>query len=212
MISALLAYAGREVVPRLLPIIRSSELLVAALAGVLFAIFGDQLPIAKTTAGNVVLAVLAYAAIAFGFSVAGLTLVLTGPDPDLASVLAWSDPSTPGLAEEPPRRSSYSNLLFIFSWTAVAHWLVVVASIALLVGLGSETQLLAEGSSLTHTVAVGLVAGLTVYAVEMFLVTVITLSAVGDTQIRRLQKRRPQASETDGSPPLPCKQPDPADG
>lgn len=191
MISALLAFLQREALSRTRTIVVSSEVAIALAGGILGVVFADDLAIGHTATGDVVFVVRAYAAIAFGFSVAGLAVVLTAPDRVFASRLAWSDPVTPGIADKPPKRNSYSNLLFIFSWTAIAHWLVVIVSLAVLVGLGSETALLPEGSSLKHSVTIGLLVGVTIYAVELFLVTVVTLSDVGDTYIKTLQSRRP---------------------
>jgi hypothetical protein len=191
MISALFAFARREAFPRAGMIVISSEFAIALAGAVLFVIFGDELAIGRSATGDIVFAVLAYAAIGFGFAVAGLTVVLTAPDRVFASRLAWSDPSISGIADTPPANNSYSTLLFIFSWTALAHWLVVIVSLTVLAALGSDTALLAEGSSFRHSAAVGLLAGVTVYAVELFLVTLITLSDVGDSCIKTLQTRRP---------------------
>lgn len=193
MIRALLDFGAREVLSRARRILVSSEVVIAFAAGVLVVIFADELPFTRTSTGDVVFVVLAYAAIAFGFSVAGLTVVLTAPDRSFASQLAWSEPSTAGLASEPPRTNSYSNLLFIFSWTAIAHWLVVIVSLGVLGALGSDTPLLGDGSSLKHSVGVGLFVGITIYAAELFLVTVITLSDVGDAYVKTLQRRRPRS-------------------
>lgn len=192
MISALLAFVHREALSRTRTIVFSSEVAIAIAGGTLVVVFANDLAIANTATSDVVFVVLAYAAIAFGFSVAGLAVVLTAPDRSFASRLAWSDPATPGIADEPPKRNSYSNLLFIFSWTAFAHWLVVIVSLAVLVALGGETALLAEGSSLKHSVAIGLLVGVTIYAVELFLLTLIALSDVGDSYIKALQRRRPK--------------------
>jgi hypothetical protein len=184
VVQALLSFARREAFTRVRGIVISSELAIALAAAILVVVFADNLAIGRTATGDVVFVVLAYAAIAFGFSVAGLTVVLTAPDRIFASQLAWSDPAKPGIADKPRKMNSYSNLLFIFSWTAFAHWLVVIVSLGVLVALGSETPLLADGSSVKHSVAIGLLVGVTIYAVELFLVTVITLSDVGDSSSR----------------------------
>ena len=191
MLSAFLDFCRTEAVPRWAGIVISTETGIAALLAVLFGVFGSGTAAASAGTGDVVLVLLAYAAIGFGFSVAGLTLVLTAPDREFAAQLAWTDPRQEGLANEAPARSSYSNLLFIFSWTAVAHWALVVGSFALLLALGRDTPLAADGSSARHLVAVSLVVFITVYAVELFLVTVITLAQVGRVYVNRLQRNRP---------------------
>lgn len=191
MISALLDYCRTEVFPRWGKVVISTEAAIAAVLALLFGIFGSGTGIAVASAGDVVFVLLAYAAIGFGFSVAGLTLVLTAPDRDFAAELAWSDPSEDGLAQEAPERSSYGNLLFIFAWTALAHWAIVVGGFVLFFALGRDGTLLADGSSVTHRIAVSVVVFVTIYAVELFLVTVITLAQVGRAYITRLQRSRP---------------------
>jgi hypothetical protein len=193
VISAFFDFCWSEAVPRLQQIFVSTEFVIAAAIATLFGIWGVGSRIGATGTGDIALTLLAYAAIAFGFSVAGLTLVLTAPDREFASELAWSDPTQDkGLAKQPPPRSSYSNLIFIFTWTAIAHWTLVIGSIVILLGIGQNTPLLENGSSALHRIGVSILAFATVYAVELFLVTVITLANVGQAYIGRLQRTRPQ--------------------
>lgn len=191
MISALIDFCRTEALPRWAALLISTEMTIAAGLAILFGLFGSGSGIAGANTGDVVFVLLAYAAIGFGFSVAGLTLVLTAPDRNFAAELAWSDPSEDGLAEKPPKSNSYGNLLFIFAWTAVAHWGVVIGSFALLFAMGHDTPLSADGSSVKHRVVVSVVVFVTVYAAELFLITVITLTQVGHAYIDRLQRSRP---------------------
>jgi hypothetical protein len=195
MVSAFFDFCWREGIPRLRQIFISTEFAIAVTLAVLLGIFGEGSRIAVIGTGDIALTLLAYAAIAFGFSVAGLTLVLTAPDREFASELAWSDPGEEqGLAKEPPAKSSYSNLIFIFTWTGIAHWALVIGSLAVLLGIGVNTPLLADGSSTLHRIGVAILAFATVYAVELFLVTVITLANVGQAYIGRLHRSRPGSS------------------
>lgn len=201
MLKALLTYLWDEAFPRTRGVFVSFEFGAACVLAASFGYFGTGVGIATANTGDVVLALLAYAAIAFGFSVAGLTLVLTAPDRDFAAQLAWSDPSRPGIAAEAPARNSYGNLLFIFSWTAIAHWVVVVGSFVLLLALGRDTALMATGSSIRHRTAASVEVFAVVYAAELFLVTVLTLAQVGQAYITRLQTVKP--GERPPCPPAP---------
>jgi hypothetical protein len=189
---ALFDFCRSEALPRFRDIFLSSEVVVAVVLGAAMGVFGAGTAVGKTATGDVVLIMLAYAGVAFGFSVAGLTLVLTAPDSRFASELAWSEPGRHGvIAATAPTKNSYSNLLFIFSWTAVGHWLVVVGSFAILLALGKDLALLSAGASVRHRVAVGVLTFAIVYAVELFLITVITLTQVGEAYIGRLHEHRP---------------------
>jgi hypothetical protein len=192
MISALWSFLTTQAFPRTRGIVVASETALAGALAALLGIYGSRIALGATSTIDIVLALISYAAIGFGFSVAGLTIVLTAPDHDFAHELAWSDPAQgPGTASQPPRQNSYANLLFIFAWTGIAHWTVIVAGFALLVGLGKDTPLLGPGASDLHRAGVALVAFVAVYAVELFLVTVITIAQAGSAYIVRLQRKRP---------------------
>ncbi len=188
MIVALASFVWVQVRPRASGVLIASETGVAAACGILVGLYGERIPLGAADTGDVVLTTLTYAAIAFGFSVAGLTIALSSLNEDFAKQLALTAASKrPAIGAAAPEINSYSNLLFIFTWTAIAHWAVVVASFGALAALGRDSQLLAVHSSLVHRAGVGLWAGATVYAVELFVVTVITLADVSGLYIKRLQ-------------------------
>jgi hypothetical protein len=81
---------------------------------------------------------IAYASIALGFCVAGLTISLTLPDRDFASHLATL--KCPGQST-----NSYSDLLFVFSWTAIAHWGVILMLFVVILLTESGSALLPIG-------------------------------------------------------------------
>lgn len=173
---------------------------IASLAfGVALAYFGSGWPIASARLGDVVVAVLSYAAIAFGFSLAGLTLAITLPDIAFVTYLARRTTGTPRTREweAPGSRSNYANLLFVFSWTAVVHWLAIMVAFGLLAARGFDAGFLLTkagmpAASPAGSVArgfSGLLAGLTLYAVLQFGATVVTLTQVGRVYIAHLVGR-----------------------
>ena len=72
--------------------------------------------------------------------------------------------------------------------------MVVVTAFSVLVVIGYSDPFLADGASLGHRIAIGILVGVAVYAVALFLVTLITLADVGGTYIRWLQAKRPSGS------------------
>jgi hypothetical protein len=191
VISAIVVFLFKEARPRLRPVLLSSEAFFATFGAVACFFWGSSLRIGDAAAGDVAVGILTYAAIAFGFCLAGLTIALTVPDQGFAKELAWSDPSKPGIAGKAPKLNSYNNLLFIFTWTAIAHWVTVVGAFSALIVLGKAGLFLPEGSSFEHRVGVSLLAGATIYAVELFLVTLVTLFDVGRSYVALLQRNRP---------------------
>jgi hypothetical protein len=188
VVSALWDFVRTQAWIRRARIWRSSEVWFAVVLAVLFAVFGSRIAIGDTGSGDVIMALLTYAAIAFGFAIAGLTLALTAPDREFAQELALSDPEGAQVDEARSEQNSYSNLLFIFSWTALAHWLLVVGSLVVLLAIGKDVPLLAHGSSARHRIGLGVLAFVAIYAVELFLITLITLGQVGQAYIGRLQR------------------------
>jgi len=188
MISALLQYTRDEVFTRSLRVACSTEVIVAAAVGITLGIYGPAWNLAHIKPTDVSTALLTYAAIAFGFCISGMALVLTLPN---QTFVTW-------LIREPIRRKStnaYSDLLFVFSWTAVCHWFLVLLAF-LLLSLGSDhTDLLKWSDTRSWRTFVGILFGLTIYSAIQFLLTVITLSQVGRLYINRIEREAEQARE-----------------
>lgn len=181
MLRAALDYIRTEAWPRRRRILWSSECFIAVLVSVAFGLFGDDLAIGDATTGNVMVVILAYAAIAFGFCLAGLTVALTLPDRQFALELVKDPNNAEGRsdASNSVTGTAYSNLIFVFSWTAVAHWLTIVGAFVLLVAAGPDAHLVGQSASAGHEAVIAALFGVCTYAVLQFLTTVITLSQVG---------------------------------
>ena len=91
----------------------------------------------KVKVGEITGALLTYVAIAVGFALAGLTLALTLPDRGFARLLA--DKVLPKLPSKP---NAYSDLLFVFSWTGLLLWMVIVLAISCSILVGQEQEIL----------------------------------------------------------------------
>jgi hypothetical protein len=194
MLAACARYFRRQVLPRWFSIVSGSELWVAAGLSALFGLGVNKTGIGQAKVGDVTTAVLAYAAVAFGFSVAGLTIALTLPDASFAEELATVRKvarrgrlSSVLERFQPRDADAYSDLLFIFSWTALAHWVAVIASFAVLIAWGFDQHLVSAGSG--HRAVASLLAFCALYAVLLFLLTLLTLSQVGQVYIRCLRAR-----------------------
>jgi hypothetical protein len=179
MIGAVFQYLWQEARPRFLAIVGSSDFVIAVLLGGAMGLWGQRLGLADAKIVDVTTALLTYSAIAFGFCLSGLTLALVLPDMGFAKQLATSRIKTDGL-------NSYSNLMFLFSWAALIHWLVIVAAIAIFAYSGSEPKVLPIHASYLHHIAIGCLSFLSIYAICRFLVALITLSQVGRLYIARL--------------------------
>lgn len=195
VVRSCLRYIKRQAIPRWFSLLAGSEFWISALLSASFGLWGRHTGLSTAKVGDVATAALAYAAVGFGFSLAGLTLALTLPDEQFARELATaSRPTARSGVEAVVRRlqhdeDAYSSLLFVFSWTALAHWLTVVASFAFLIKYGFDQPLLPRGASAAHVAAVSAWAFVAIYAVAMFLLTLVTLSQVGQTYIANLRKR-----------------------
>lgn len=170
MIKAVAWYSWNQLIPRLTSSILywNSALWPALAIGLVLGCWGSWFVPASTTVGAVAIAFLTYAAIALGFSLAGLTLVLTLPSVEFVNWLCGSQPST-------QKHDSYSDLLFTFSWTALIHWAIVFASI-ILVLLVNPNQ---PAFEIQHRLKSALLASLGVYGLLEFLVTLISIAQLG---------------------------------
>jgi hypothetical protein len=183
MTYAIVHYLRYETAPRLREVVSGSDFVLAVMLGAGFAIWGGKVSLAEMKVEDITTILLTYAAIAFGFCLSGLTLALTLPDRAFAQELALAHPKQNG-------PNSYSNLMFIYSWTAIIHWLVIVASIGILVFSGSDQKILPSNASPGRHLVVGLLIFLSAYGVFRFLVALITLSQVGTAYISNLSKAK----------------------
>lgn len=221
MFRTLWSYLRTQVGPRAGDLFTEPEIWLSVAIGIAAALGGWCLPIADSDAGDVAALVIAYAAVAFGFSLAGLTFALT-PGKEFKAKIASlpTDPrgkrkkrrehrrESPGQSNaerehqrEHDRRlvhNAYSDLLFVFSWTALAHWIVIVLGFATVVGRGYDEELLPRYASVPTHVLFGLLAASLAYAVMQFLVTVITLSQVGRAYVDTLLEDPQDESDSAG--------------
>jgi hypothetical protein len=196
---ALWSYLREQVWPRRRELATGSQPWLAVAIAVAFAAWGSHGGLGESKLRDVVPAVLAYGAIGFGFALAGLTIAITIPDAGFTKRLATQTPppDDPQLSAVRRRRrnrmrqrnaNAYSDLLFVFSWTAFVHWLTLIGSIAMVACYGLDHQFVPKGSCVSRTVAGGLI-GLLAYSVMQFLVTVLTLSGLGGAYISALRNR-----------------------
>lgn len=114
-----------------------------------------------------------------------MTLALTLPDREFAKLLAQKV-----LPKLPSKQNAYSDLLFVFSWTGILHWIVIVLAILSSILAGQVQEVLPEGAGRLRRALVAGFAVIVIYSVCQFLVTVITLSQVGQSYIDDLRKRK----------------------
>lgn len=181
MIETLVSYLKREVIPRWRTVFFTSEFLVALAVTAAVGYWGPNTFNGKPTVNEFVTAVAAYAAIAMGFCVAGMTIALTLPSKELMEQLAVRE--IRGL-----HGNALSGLLFVFSWTAFVHWLAVVAMLTALVVAGSDQSLLAAQASMARRAMIGTICGFVIYCLCQFAITIITISQVGEVYIEELKK------------------------
>jgi hypothetical protein len=182
MIRAARQYLLDEVFPRWRSILKSEHLWLAFVLGGIAAWRGEAVFAAGPRVPDAVTALLTYGAIALGFCIAGLTVALTLPDREFARKLATEE------CGRPPR-DAYSDLLFVFSWTAIVHWVVIVALVIGLAFARDYNSVLCPGASIARRFSVGIVVGLSTYGFFQFLVTLITISQVGRTYIHSLRQK-----------------------
>jgi len=177
MLKPLVQYVRDEAAPRWKEIIWTSETLLAVLAAAVFFVKGPHFFADYPKVGDLTTGIIAYASIALGFCIAGLTISLTFPEADFTRTLATT---TTG------NSSSYSKLLFVFSWTAVVHWLLVVATFMVVLLVDGSSPLLPRSETVVRRAALAFTCGLCVYCLCQFLITLITLSQVGGVYINFL--------------------------
>jgi len=191
-------YFSDEVWPRRGAILRDETAYVAMAAGVVSAVVGGRIGLGHVSVGVSTVGVMAYSAIAFGFCVGGIAMALALPQTLLLPLLAHSPKCedreiSDARSGRRARKTSFSNLVFVYSSSAIVHWVALVLAFVTLLTLGDHAYLLAAGSGAPQHFLVGLWIGSVVYAVLTFLKAVITMSQVANAYATRM-------SASDGGP------------
>lgn len=204
MIRSLIRYLCEEAAPRWRSILLTSSPFAAAAIAVtaskILMVKGDCL-----VAHVFLNAALTYSSIAFGFSVAAITVCLALGDTRFITHMVTT--SAKGHAHD-----TYSDLIFVFTWTAFVHILLVTSCVVGLFTFGSTDPLFHVSTEWYETGATGFVVALLCYCVMQFLITVLTLSSVGKVYILFIKgKRTPTTdrSEDKAKPKTARKRPQP---
>lgn len=180
MLKAVGQYVWDEARPRAWRIIFSAHVAIALVLGGTVYKWGQASGLPRLKIAEVSSSLLTYGAVVLGFSLAGLTIALTLPDRAFAKSLATSNAT---------RQNAYSDLLFVFSWTALVHWFILVIALGCIVILGSDHEILAADATRWQRALVGGLSATLFYGVCQFLVTLITLSQVGQVYIDSLRSK-----------------------
>jgi hypothetical protein len=183
MIKTLWNYFREDVACRASAIVFTSEMLIALLVAAAFGWRGERIFHDGPTVVDVAPMILSYSAIAMGFCIAGLTVSLTLPDREFAEYLAKS-------RSKRQLRDSYSDLLFVFSWTAVCHWFAIIGLVVAILFAPKTQSLMKYGAPVWSRWLGGLVVFVCLYSFFQFLITLITLSQVGSVYITQLRNKK----------------------
>lgn len=162
-------YWRGQVWPRRARLFAHRRVALALLAAVATAALAPMLPLRHVTVTDLATAGLGFAALAFGAAVSGSVLVLTAPAPELKD---WAKTGSPG-----SDHSDYSDLIFAFTWSAMAQIGVVIVCVLGLV-FGGGRQVASAGAWPVDYVWLGLAATVFYYAVAQLIVVVETISQI----------------------------------
>ena len=179
MLLSALRFGRREVWPRRYDILVSTEFLVAILVVDLYLVAINYDVQVSTTTGTALSLIATYAAIAFGFALAGLSLVLGMGNAQFASLL--TSHRTPGKVHSP-----LADLLFIFAWNAIVHWVLVTVSIGMLLLFGEDVAFITWNQGPARLIWTTGLLGLLTYALCDFLNVVISLAECGGVYVKFL--------------------------
>jgi hypothetical protein len=194
IITVFVGFFRRELRSRMFEIVFTQDFALAVIGALALAIWGPNHFGNAAKVSDLASIIVSYGAIAIGFCIGGLTIALTLPDRDFTQRLAeLSLPSKEG--------NALSSLLFVFSWTAVVHWLAVGAMLIVLLLSGKNDQSFLTVSTDWHRLLIAAVSFICIYSLFQFVITVLTLARVGALYIDKLRIDLKNAKE---SPKQPC--------
>jgi len=175
-------YVSDEIRPRLGRILFHKSFLSSLVIGIVYFFGGEHVSGTTIKVKDIAGTFLAYGAIALGFCVAGFALVVAFPNEGFAKLLANHN--------KRKALNSYSNLLFVFSWTGMLHWLLILFSIAVLSVFPETITDLKFGTLNLKTILCSFTVSLVVYCLLQFLLLILTLHQVGAVYIKHLHENK----------------------
>ena len=181
MIAEVTDYWKEEVKSRVVKIVFGPELWLAVVVALAFGYYGPRAHLDKIKVTAVVSAALNYSAIAFGFAVTGMTLAISIPHRTLTLRMAKEHVGN-------SIKCLYSDLLFVFSWTALAHLFAVLLFLLIIAFIPDDRMLFSIPPLRCERIAACGTAFVVSYCLFQFCITIITLSQVGAAYIEELKK------------------------
>lgn len=158
----------------------SFEAVSSTLLGLATAICGNTWPLGSVFVGDLGTGLLTYAAISFGFSVTATALILAVPHQAffrwLVTLGSGDEGNGKGERAVASANDAYSKLLFVFSWTSLLHWLLIVVIIVAVVLRGVSAPVFPVGERWEERVVSGVIVSVTAAALMQFLVALVTLA------------------------------------
>ena len=182
-------YIKYEIWPRRRLLCRPAHLTFLLLVGATVAWLGPAWFNAHSSVGDLTLGLISYTSFSLGFCLAGLVVALTLPDRDFVDFLI----ACPSHASHD--KNAYSDLLFVFSWTAVVHWITVIVLFLVMLFADERSPLVPAVHSWWRVGTVTAVAMLCLYCFMQFLLTLLTLSQIGELYVDLRHVRRAKAAE-----------------
>jgi hypothetical protein len=163
-------YFRGQVKPRIGLILIRPRVAFAVLVGVVVALDGRHLAIRSVPVAELATAGLAFAALSFGACVVGAVLALTLPAMDAQR---WA-----ATRRETGDHSSYSDLIFVFTWSALAQ-LTIVLMCALGFVFGGEQQAVPPHPWGVDQLWLGAATTVFLYALTQLFTVLTTISQIG---------------------------------
>ena len=165
------AYYLGQVVPRLRKILWHWTFVLTIMASICLYFCARWTSFGDVSIASLRSNLTAYAALSFGASIGSCVLVLTLPNRDFIRAVSLHK-------LEGSCHSSYSDLLFVFTFSAMAQ-LATIGAVVAMYGLGGTEQVLADHASLSHHVLLILAVVVVVFSVLRLVLVVTTLSQLG---------------------------------
>jgi len=163
----------------------ASDFLAAVAMGILVAFYGHSWMNSAPKVGDLANVLVAYTAIVLGFLVSSLAIAITHPSDSLVTTLART--SLPGREWT----NAYSDLIFVFSWSAFVHWLQITLVFLIMFTVRSDDLLLPIQAPPGRVALVSMLTFLVTYCLLRFLISLVTIVQVGEVYIASLRRTNP---------------------
>ena len=179
MLDSALSYVSKQAAKQYGRVLFTTHPYLSGVIAISYYFYREDLRRAELSLSSLFAVFLTYNTVVFGFCIAALALAIAIPNEQFLKFISERDEKN---------RTPYRDLIFVFSWTAVVHWISFVFLFSITIFEGVNYIIPPDNFSILPVFIFYLFAWVQLYALFQFLVNIFTVFEVADLYSQFLSK------------------------